>query len=120
MHALCCLHDNDDHPGTDKCVAALACIANIVILEKPPVCCLPFGTQSGLSGQDCGTKCQGCFCAAHQGLRVLDNACETAAEHAAEHAEDPLDVWTIVERSVLCTPWTSQQIVLQYASRVHF
>ena len=38
-----------------------------------------------------------------QGLRVLDNACETAAEHAAEHVEDILDVWTIVERSGLFT-----------------
>ncbi|KAL0035986.1 hypothetical protein WJX77_010179 [Trebouxia sp. C0004] len=33
-----------------------------------------------------------------EGLRVLDNACETAAEHAAEHPEDPLDVWRLVER----------------------
>ena len=33
-----------------------------------------------------------------QGLRVLDNACETAAEHAAQHPEDSLDVWSIVER----------------------
>ncbi|KAA6425638.1 MAG: salt overly sensitive 1 [Trebouxia sp. A1-2] len=33
-----------------------------------------------------------------EGLRVLDNACETAAEHAAEHPEEPLDVWRLVER----------------------
>ena len=33
-----------------------------------------------------------------QGLRVLDNACETASEHALEHPDSPLDVWSIVER----------------------